>query len=74
MKLEITPELKTYIDAYDNALQEYKDVSKGGKDYSRCSFMDICVRSDSLEQAKNELVVQFGLEAFRLYKDELADS
>ena len=50
------PEVEDYL----NKLQDYKDVCKGGKDYYSCSFMDISVRSDRMEDAKKEAIFALG--------------
>ena len=50
------PEYRKYL----SAKHDFADVCKGGKDYSACSFMDISIRSDRFDEAKNELVKTLG--------------
>lgn len=47
---------------YQQAKQGYADVSRGGKDYHCCQFMDISVRSDRLKVAKQALIQVLGEE------------
>lgn len=49
-------EVKKYLEN----LQDFKDVCKGGKDYSSCSFMDISCRSDRMEEAKQKAIKALG--------------
>ena len=49
-------EVKKYLEN----LQDFKDVCKGGKDYSSCSFMDISCRSDRMEEAKKKAIEALG--------------
>ncbi len=49
-------EVKKYLEN----LQDFKDVCKGGKDYSSCSFMDISCRSDRMEEAKQKAIEALG--------------
>ena len=48
------------VQDYLNKLQDFKDVCKGGKDYSACSFMDISVRSDRMEESKKKAIEMLG--------------
>lgn len=57
---------QTAIDNYKQAEQDYKDVTKGGKDSYTCSFMDISIRSDRLDKAKQELIQILGEEQFEI--------
>ena len=50
------PEYKKYL----GAKQDFADVCKGGKDFYACSFMDISIRSDRFDEAKNKLVKTLG--------------
>ena len=45
---------------YNQAKQDLADVSKGGKNYACCSFMDISVRLERLQEAKSELIQELG--------------
>lgn len=54
---------------YDKAEQNYANVTRGGKDYYACSFMDIQVRSDRLEVAKQDLIQALGEEALKKLKE-----
>jgi len=58
------------LNNYKQAKQNLKDVSKGGKDYINCSMMDICVRSDRAEMAKEELIKILGEESFKEFEDD----
>lgn len=51
------PEVQDYL----NKLQDYKDVCKGGKDYYSCSFMDISIRDDRMEEAKKKAIEALGI-------------
>lgn len=48
------------VQDYLNKLQDFKDVCKGGKDYSACSFMDISARSDRMEESKKKAIEMLG--------------
>ena len=50
----------TEIEKYFNAIEDLKDVSKGGKDYAACSFMDISVRLDRLKVAETDVINALG--------------
>ena len=54
--VKVSNEYSSYI----QAKQDLKDVSKGGKHYYECSFMDISVRMDRLEDRKKELITYIG--------------
>lgn len=45
---------------YQEAKQNYADVTRGGKNYHCCSFMDISIRSDRLDKAKERLIYVLG--------------
>lgn len=64
MIVDINEDLKE-MQKYKKALQDLKDVSKGGKDYAACSFMDISVRIDRLKAAKKELTKALGKKVFK---------
>ena len=49
---------------YSKAVQALADVSKGGKDYVNCSWMDISIRVDREKEARAKLVKQLGELAF----------
>ena len=53
-----------WIAEYSEAVQNLADVSRGGKDYVRCSWMDISVRTDREKEARTKLVKQLGELAF----------
>ena len=53
----------TIKNKYLQAKQDLKNVSKGGKDYACCSFMDISVRSERLNIAKQNYINYLGVEA-----------
>jgi len=63
MKIEMIKELEEFK-KYKSAQQDLKDVSKGGKDWAACSFMDISVRIDRLEAAKVKLILALGEREF----------
>lgn len=45
---------------YLEVIQDLADVSKGGKDYVNCSWMDISVRADREKKVRAELIRQLG--------------
>jgi hypothetical protein len=49
-------EVQNYLDK----LQDFKDVSKGGKYFYDCSFMDISIRSDRMEESKKKAIEALG--------------
>ena len=59
-----------YYLKYLKAKQDFDDVSKGGKDYANCSFMDIVVRDERLENRKKELIEMLGNLVFDDLKKE----
>mgnify|MGYP000036987640 FL=1 len=59
-----------YYLKYLKAKQDFDDVSKGGKDYANCSFMDIAVRDERLENRKKELIEMLGNLVFDELKKE----
>ena len=50
------PEVQDFL----NKLQDFKDVCKDGKDYYACSFMDISIRSDRMEESKKKAIEALG--------------
>ena len=48
------------VKKYFEAKQNLDDVSKGGKNYHSCSFMDISIRMDRLEEAKKKAIEALG--------------
>jgi len=48
------------IKEYLKREEELAEVSKGGKYFYQCSFMDIAIRSDRFDHAKNELIKTIG--------------
>ena len=63
-------EVKNYLEK----LQDFKDVCKGGKDYSCCYFMDITCRSDRMEKAKKKAIKALGKIELKKIKEELGMS
>ena len=55
-EIESLQEYKKYI----KAKQDFADVCKSGKDFYSCSIMDISIRSDRFDKAKNKLIKALG--------------
>lgn len=49
---------------YLKAVEDLKRVSKGGKDYATCSFMDISIKLELKETAKKKAIIALGEIAF----------
>jgi len=60
----MTDRINELKENYEIAKQELADVSKGGKDHSNCSFMDISIRVTRLENVKKEYIVALGEKEF----------
>ena len=58
--IKATSEYSKYI----QAKEDLKDVSKGGKHYPYCSFMDISIRDDRFEARKKDLIECIGTFVF----------
>jgi len=63
-------ELDKAIKEYKRCYKNKKDVSRGGKDYASCSFMDICLATTKLGEARVNLVTCLGEIEF----DKITDS
>ena len=50
----------TEKEKYLIAKQNLADVKKGGKDHINCSFMDISIRTDKFNEAKNNFIKYLG--------------
>ena len=48
------------FELYYTAKENLAHVTRGGKDYSNCSFTDISIRRDRLKTAKDELCNRLG--------------
>ena len=46
---------------YIAAKRNLQNVSRGGKDHHSCSFMDISVRIDRVQEAKKEYAMELGM-------------
>ena len=60
----------TMLEKYKQAKQDFADVCKGGKHYSSCSFMDISIRNDRLEEAKKQLIKELGKAELKRLEEE----
>jgi len=54
---------------YKNAEENYKNVSRGGKYYHNCSYMDVEVRSKRKELVEKVLIEALGKKVFVLLKE-----
>lgn len=50
---------------YDQAKERLDYVSKGGKGYASCSFMDIATREEDFESAEKAYALALGLSILR---------
>ena len=48
------------LEEYYRTKESLKDVTKGGKHYSTCSFMNIAIRTEHFENVKKELIKALG--------------
>ena len=58
------------VEYYYKAQQNLANVSKGGKDYASCSFMDISIRIDRLKEAKDKAIYALGEIELKRLEDE----
>lgn len=59
------------LEKYKAALQDLKEVSKGGKYWANCSFKDISARADRAKAAKEKLIIALGTREFeKLFPEE----
>ena len=56
----MTSDIDLLLSNYNKCKQDLKDVSKGGKDYDNCSFMDISTRADRLKESEQKLIIALG--------------
>ena len=61
------------VEKYFNAVEDLKAVSKGGKDYAACSFMDISVRLDRLKVAETNAIKALGKSKLQKIVDKRND-
>ena len=52
-------EIKEVV-AYFKATKDLDEVSKGGKYYASCSFIDVSIRMDRKEEARKNAIIALG--------------
>lgn len=59
------------FERYHKAKQDLADVTRGGKDWSSCSFIDITIRRDRLNLERHKLKKELGEKVLQQLEGEV---